>query len=73
MRDDMYVTTDEYKEAKQQFDELDKDLKKKIEIIRHDVRFGTSHAEKGIEIDEDYDEKDVQNIERRGGGGNNRI
>ena len=69
LHDDTLTEAEEYKEAKEEFEGLDKDLKKKVEGIRHEVRFGRNHAEEGYEIDEDYDERDVENIERRGGGG----
>ena len=70
LHDDTLTEAEEYKEAKEEFDGLDKDVKKRVENIRHDVRFGRNHAEEGFEIDDDdYDERDVENVERRGGGG----
>ena len=51
---------------KQYYDELPSELKKHVEHIRHEVRFGgRDHAEDGIEIDQDYTEDDVANIEKR--------
>ena len=68
LHDATLTQTDEYKEAKEEFDGLDKDLKKKVENIRYEVRFGRDRAEDGVEIDEDYNEQDVEDMERRGGG-----
>ena len=65
LHNDELTNTDEYKEMRKEYDALPAELKKHVEHIRHEVRFGRNHAEDGIEIDQDYTEDDVANIEKR--------
>lgn len=49
---------------KKVYDGYEEKLKKKLDFIRHEVRFNRDVREEGINIDDDYDEQDLDELEK---------